>query len=140
MTKVSGNKQRIELSKELKAEAEKTLAINPRHSGAMHILGRWNYEVAGLSWFARAAAKIIYGGVPPGSYEQAKEWFERAIAIEPGMPLHHLWLGETLIKLHDYTGAREQLETCMHLGDVLWDDPLTKAKAQKALQEIEGKN
>jgi tetratricopeptide (TPR) repeat protein len=140
MTKVVGGKRKIELSKDVKREAETALSIDPRHAGAMHVLGRWNYEVAGLGWFSRATAKIIYGGVPAGSYEQAKEWFERAIAVRPEMPLNHLWLGETLIKLHDYTDAREELQTCVNLGDVLWDDHLTKAQAEKRLHDIEGKN
>lgn len=140
MTRVVGGKRRIELSKEVKREAEATLSLDPRHAGAMHVLGRWNYEVAGLGWFSRLAAKVIYGGVPPGaSYQQAKEWFERAIAVRPDMPLNYLWLGETLIKLDDYAGAREALQTCVNLGDVLWDDDLTKALAQKKLREIEGK-
>jgi tetratricopeptide (TPR) repeat protein len=140
MTKVVGNKRRIELSREVKDEAEAVLLIDPAHAGAMHILGRWNYEVAGLGWFSKVAAKIVYGGVPPGaSYQQAKEWFERAIVVRPDMPLNHLWLGETLIKLDDYVGAREQLQICLALGDVLWDDSRTRAQAQKRLHDIEGK-
>ncbi len=140
MTRVVGGKRRIELSKDVKREAETTLSLDPRHFGAMHVLGRWNYEVAGLGWFSRLAAKVVYGGVPPGaSYQQAKEWFERAIAIRPDMPLNHLWLGETLIKLRDYQGARGELQTCLDLDDVLWDDALTRALAQKKLRDIEGK-
>jgi len=140
MTGVVGGKRRLELSREVKHEAEVALSLDPRHHGAMHVLGRWNYEVAGLGWFTRAAAKVIYGGVPPGSYEQAKEWFEHAIALCPNMPLNPLWLGETLIKLHDYPGARAEFKTCVNLDDVLWDDPITRAHAQKMLHEIEGKN
>jgi tetratricopeptide (TPR) repeat protein len=140
MAKVVGGKRRIELSKDVKREAEATLALDPAHAGAMHVLGRWNYEVAGLGWFSKVAAKIVYGGVPPGaSYEQAQAWFERAIAVRPDMPLNRLWLGATLIKVHDYSGAREQLQMCLDLDDVLWDDPLTKAKAAKQLREIAGK-
>jgi len=140
MTKVIGGKRRIELSKEIKSEAEATLALDPHHAGAMHVLGRWNYEVASLGWFQKAAAKVVYGGVPPGaSYEQAQVWFNRAIAADPRMPLNHLWLGETLIKLHDYPRARDHLQTCLTLEDVLWDDPITKSQAQKQLREIEGK-
>ena len=140
MTKVVGGKRRIELSKDVQREAEATLSLDPNHAGAMHILGRWNYEVAGIGWLTKVAAKVVYGGAPPGaSYENAKEWFERAIAIRPDMPLNRLWLGETLIKLDDYTGAREQLQMCLALDDVLWDDHLTKAKAAKQLREIEGK-
>jgi tetratricopeptide (TPR) repeat protein len=140
MTRVVGGKRRIELSKDVKREAEATLSLDPGHPGALHVLGRWNYEVAGLGWLSRVAAKIVYGGVPPGaSYGSAKEWFERAIAVRPDMPLNRLWLGETLIKLQDYHGARAELETCLALDDVLWDDRATKALAQKKLREIEGK-
>lgn len=140
MTKTVGGKRKIELSKDVQREAETTLSLDPMHAGAMHILGRWNYEIAGLGWLSKVAAKIVYGGVPPGaSYEQAKEWFERAIAVRPDMPLNHLWLGETLIKVHDYPRAREELQTCLGLDDVLWDDPVTKAQAQRTLHEIEGK-
>jgi tetratricopeptide (TPR) repeat protein len=141
MTKVVGNKRKIELSKDVQHEAEATLALDPKHAGAMHILGRWNYEIASLGWLSKVAAKIVYGGVPPGaSYQQAKEWFERAIVVRPDMPLNHLWLGETLIKLDDYRRARDELETCLSLHDVLWDDSVTKARAQKQLHEIEGKD
>ena len=140
MTKVVGGKRKIELSKDVKREAELTLSLDREHYGAMHVLGRWNYEVASLGWLSKATAKIVYGGVPPGAtYAQAKEWFERAIAVRPDMPLNRLWLGETLIKLKDYPGAREELRMCLDLDDVLWDDGLTKAKAQRKLREIEGK-
>lgn len=140
ITKVIGGKRRIELSKGVKREAEAALAIDSTHAGAMHVLGRWNYEIAGLGWLSKVAAKVVYGGVPPGaSYEQAKTWFERAIASRPDMPLNHLWLGETLIKLEDYAGARVQLQECIDRPDVLWDDPRSKERARKALHEIEGK-
>jgi len=106
----------------------------------MHVIGRWNYEVAGVGWFTKVAAKVVYGGAPPGaSYQQAKEWFKRAIAVRPDIPLNHLWLGETLIKLDDYRGARAELQMCLDLDNVLWDDGLTKAQAQKQLREIENK-
>ncbi len=140
ITKLAGGKRKIELSKGVKHEAEVALSLDPAHVGAMHVLGRWNYEVAGLGWFSKAAARVVYGGVPPGaSYEKAKEWFERAIAARPDMPLNHLWLGQTLIKLDDYAGARVQLEECIDRPDVLWDDPRSKEHARKTLRDIEGK-
>jgi tetratricopeptide (TPR) repeat protein len=140
MTKVVGGKRKIELSKDVKREAETALALEPGHPGAMHVLGRWNYEVAGLGWVSKLTAKIVYGGVPSGAtYEHAKEWFELAIAARPDLPLNHYWLGETLIKLHDYPGAREELQACLDLDNVLWDDRVTKAQARKRLDEIAGK-
>ena len=135
-----GGKKKIALSKEVKVEAEKALEINPKHDGAMHAIGRWNYELANLSWFLKAAAKIIYGGVPTGaSNEQAKAWFEKALAISADKPVHHLWLGETLIELEDYTNARKHLEACVALKDFFWDDPKNKAQAQERLDDIKNK-
>jgi hypothetical protein len=75
---LAGGKRRIALSKEIKLQADSTLALNPRHFGAMHILGRWHYGIASLSWLERSFAKIIYGGVPPGaSMEKARSYFDR---------------------------------------------------------------
>lgn len=134
-----GGKQKIALSKEIKAEAERTLALDPQHDGAMHVLGRWNYELANLNWMLRAFAKVLYGGVPPGGNEEAKAWFEKALVIEPNSPSHHLWLGETLIQLKQYEQARAHLQACMNLPSLLWDDAMNRKQAAKTLQEIEGK-
>lgn len=135
-----GGKKKIALSKEVKREADAALVIKPDHDGAMHTLGRWHYELANLSWVLKAAAKIIYGGVPSGaSNEQAKVWFAKAIAIKPDVPVHYLWLGETLVKLGDYDSARQQLATCIALEDKFWDDADNKAQAKKKLDGIKGK-
>jgi len=135
-----GGKKKIALSKEVKAEAEKALEINPKHDGAMHAIGRWNYELANLSWVLKTAAKIIYGGVPTGaSNEEAKTWFEKAITVAPETPVHHLWIGETLTELEDYANARKHLETCISLNDVFWDDPMNKAQAGERLEDIKNK-
>lgn len=140
MANLAGGKRRIALSKEIKHEADSTLALNPKHFGAMHILGRWHYGIASLSWLERSVAKVIYGGIPQGaSMERARTYFEQAIALDPKTPINHYWLGETLIKLKDYTTARAELERCIELDDVLWDDKRTKEKAQQSLKDIEGK-
>jgi len=134
-----GGKRKIELSKEIKAEAERALALDPRHDGAMHVLGRWNYELANLSWVLRAFAKVLYGGVPPGGNKEARAWFEKALAVVPNSPAHHLWLGETFIKLKQYPLARQHLQICLRLPDLFWDDGINKKQAERALQEIAGK-
>lgn len=139
MADSEGKKRRIALSREVKREADATLAIDPRSFEALHVLGRWHYEIASVGWFERKMAKI-YGGVPSGaSMKEARSCFERAIALDPKSPINHLWLGETLIKLENYAAARESLERCIELDDTLWNDSITKARARQRLEEIDSK-
>ena len=131
----AGGKKKITLSKEIKAEAERTLALDSCHAGAMHILGRWHYELANLSWVLKSFAKMLYGGVPPGGgNEEARRWFEKALACDPRAPVHYLWLGKTLLELHEEDLARKNLEQCVHRAPVYWEDGVYKREAEKLLQ------
>jgi tetratricopeptide (TPR) repeat protein len=132
-----GGKKKIELSKEIKAEAERTLALDPCHDGAMHVIARWHYELGNLSWVLKSFAKVLYGGVPPsGGNEEARRWLEKAIACDPRSPLHHLWLGKTLLELKETDLARKSLEECLRLPPVYWDDEANKREAERLLQKI----
>lgn len=135
-----GGKTKIRLSKEVKAEADKAIALNPNHDGAYHIIGRWNYNIATLSGVLKFFAKVIYGGVPPGaSLEEAARMFAKAIEINGDKPIHRLEYGRTLIELEQYSAAREQLQKCIDLPQAQWDDPTSKEEAAKLLKEIAGK-
>ena len=135
-----GGKRRIALSREIKQQAEVALALEPRHWGAMHLLGRWNLEVASLNWFERSIAKVIYGGAPTGaSIANARTYFEQAVEVYPASPLNHLWLGEVLIRQKEYARAREELQDCIARKDIFWDDFVAKDRAKKRLEDIEGK-
>ncbi len=132
-----GGKTKIRLSKEVKQEAERTIALAPSHDSAYHILGRWNYNIATLSWVLKAFAKMIYGGVPPGaSLEEAANMFAKAVEINGNKPVHRLEYARTLIELGRHLEAREQLQTCVGLRQAQWDDPMTQEEAAKMLKEI----
>jgi len=132
-----GGKRKIQIARDVKAEAERALQINPKHYGALHVLARWHYELAGLNFIERAVAKIIFGGLPAGaSYEKAARYFEQTIALNPNGPVHRLDYGRTLFKLRRLQEARRQLETCIALPDLFWDDPRNKLEARKLLDKI----
>ena len=132
-----GGKRKIQIAKEVKAEAERALQCNPEHDGAMHVLGLWNYELADLNFIERAVAKIVFGGLPTGaSYEQAAQYFEQAIAHRPEAPLHHLEYGRTLFKLGRVVEARQQLERCAELPEFFWDDAQHKRAARRLLNKL----
>jgi tetratricopeptide (TPR) repeat protein len=132
-----GGKRKIQIAKEVKAEAERALQCNPEHDGALHVLGRWNYELADLNFIERAVAKIVFGGLPTGaSYEQAAQYFEQAIAHRPEAPVHHLEYGRTLLKLDRVAETRQQFERCVALPELFWDDARHKRAARKLLDKL----
>jgi tetratricopeptide (TPR) repeat protein len=131
-----GGKKKVEMSREVKDEFEKALAINPDHPGALHGLARWHREVANLPWVLKTAAKIIYGGLPPASNEQAIELFRKAITMEPDNIIHHLELGKTLLEVKDKEGARAEFQKALALPVVRADDPEWQEEARSELARI----
>ena len=132
-----GGKRKIQISKAVKAGAERTLQADSKHDGAMHMLGRWNYELADLNFVERTVAKIVFGGLPTGaSYEQSARYFEQAINLSPEKPMHHYEFARALLKLDRDTDARQHLEQCIALPDVFWDDAQHKLEARKLLEKL----
>lgn len=132
-----GGKMKINRSKVIQSEAEKTVALDPKHDGAYHVLGRWHREVANLSWFLKAAAKVIYGGVPPGaSNEAAVANFRQAIDIRPNWINHHLQLGLTYMKIKKWAEALDSFEAALKLPNIDHQDQEHKEKAKKLLGKV----
>jgi tetratricopeptide (TPR) repeat protein len=106
-----GGKEKLRLSKEIKSEADRALAIDPKQHRAEHVLGRWNRSIAELSIFEKAAANTIMGGLPKGATKEAAvTHFERAIELAPEHANHHLELGRTLLGLGLKAKARAEFE------------------------------
>ena len=137
---MEGGKTKIELSKELKAEADKAIELDPTHDGAYHIIGRWHREIANLSWVLKAAAKIVYGGVPKGaSNENAIANFEKAIKLRPDKTIHHLELGKTYKEMKKWKEARQALQKVLDLPIIDVGDEARKKEAKELLEEIKNK-
>jgi tetratricopeptide (TPR) repeat protein len=114
-----GRKARIRRAAIIRSEALRTIALNPRHDGAYHILGRWNAEIMRISGLGRFFAKSFLGA---GIFNQAS-WgkaiynMEKAVQLDPGRIYHHLDLAEIYAERKRVADARTQL----HLVDSLPD-------------------
>src|SRR5262249_790763 len=88
-----GPRSRLALSREIKAEADRSIALDPTLAGGYHVRGMWNRKIAGLSFWERTSARAVLRGVPKGaSMENAVADFQKAIELEPGAVVHHLEL------------------------------------------------
>lgn len=131
-----GGKNKLKLSKEVKAEADRAIQLNPRSDRAYHVLARWNRAIAQLSFFEKAGAKVIYGGVPKGaSMNNAVTLFEKAIELAPDYAHHRLELGRTYLDLGLKDKAREQLERALRSPRQSPFDPEYQAEAKRLLEK-----
>jgi tetratricopeptide (TPR) repeat protein len=87
----------------------------------LHMLGRWAYEVASISWWERRAAEAVVGPLPTADFEDAVELLQKAEAASEGedpakSSTQHenlLWLGKALLKAEK---AQEALESFQRLA------------------------
>jgi tetratricopeptide (TPR) repeat protein len=131
-----GGKEKVNMSKEIKEVFEHAIQLDPQHADALHGLARWHREVANLGFVLKAAAKIVFGGLPPASNEESVELFKRAIEIEPQNCAHHLELGKTYLEMREKDLAAEEFEEVLSLPVSDPDDPEWKAEAEELLDKI----
>ncbi len=133
-----GKKQRIRRAREIRDEARRTIALDPRHDGAYHILGRWNAEIMRLSGLSRFFAKQLLGaGVfSEASWDAAISNMERAVALDPERLYHHLELAEIYEDRKRYDDARAQLSELAALPDREIMDSVYRREAQALSRKI----
>jgi tetratricopeptide (TPR) repeat protein len=85
-------RDRVKYAVEVRETALKALQFQPRHPGALHVLGVWNAEVMRLNGILRSVAKAFLGGQVLGSasWAEAIRYLELAVAVEPNRLVHHL--------------------------------------------------
>lgn len=134
-----GVRDRVKYAKEIRAEALKSLEINPNHPGGLHVMGVWNAEVMRLNGVERFFAKNVLGGGVLGTanWKEAVSYMERAVAVDPDRLTHRLDLAKVYIDVKDKAKAREQLEFIVAATaqtDV--NDPAYKQEARAALAKL----
>lgn len=111
-----GARTKLAISKEIKAEADRAIALDPNIGRAWHVLAMWNIKVSSLNAIERMAANAVLGGVPKGaSFENAEAAFKKAIALEPQYINHRLEYGRLLKDLKRPADARRELERAVAL-------------------------
>lgn len=131
-----GNKEKVKLGLEIKQYADKALALDANHAMANAVLGIWHFELAGLGFVERAFAKLLFGGVPEGSYEQSAEHLAKAVAKSPNVIFYRNAYAKALLKLGRDAEAKQQLEIALKLPLVVAGDKQNKRESRLLLADI----
>ena len=134
-------RDRIRYAVEIYAAGNRTLALDPAHDGAHHLLGLWHAEVMRLSGFNRFMARNLLGGKILGqaSWARAIEHLEAAVRLDPGRIFHRLDLARVYVDRKRYPDARAELEKIATLPDRLRVDPRYRADAADLARTIAGR-
>jgi tetratricopeptide (TPR) repeat protein len=131
------NKKLVADVKDIKTYADKALSINPNHARANYVLGKWNFEVLTLSWAKKAAVKVLFGGMPPATIENAYKHMEKCKAIEPYFVPNYLDLAKVYKYDHKPAQSIEVLNQLVKLPTRTGDDAALKSEGKKLLSEMQ---
>lgn len=127
-----GARERVKRATEVRAEALRTIELDPHHDGGWHILGRWNAEVERLSTIQRFFAKAFLGAsvFNTASWDEAERDLRLAVLYGPTKIVHRLDLAEILVSRKKWREAKQQLDAVAALPSVDVSDPSYKRQAQ----------
>jgi tetratricopeptide (TPR) repeat protein len=130
------NQTKVVYSRQIKAECERAIALDPRQDVAYYLLARWNFGVANMNWLYKGLVRIIYGGLPEASNTEALKDLQQAIALNPARIIHHEELAKVYLALGQKDAARRQLEECARLKPTDPDDEDARADAARELSDL----
>lgn len=130
------NQTKVNYSRRLKEETERAITLDPKLDLAYHMLARWHFEVAEMNFILRGIAKLVYGGIPKGTLDEARANFEKALALAPRRIIHRHQLAQTFLALRKKPDAIAQLQHCLTLMPTDKDDAEAQQAAAKQLREL----
>ncbi|TNE71457.1 tetratricopeptide repeat protein [bacterium] len=137
MGDIMGAKQRVQNATLIKEHTEKALEIDPSHAAAWHLLGKLNYRLHNLNMAEKAAAAVLFGGLPSGvSTEKAAEYYQKAVDLRGDYLLYRLDLSVALIKLGKKAEAKKVLEKAITLPAITEDDPQNIEDCKNLLKRL----
>ena len=77
-----GKRDQVKYAGDVRVHALDALKLNPKHPGAMHVMGMWNYNVMRLSGITRFMAKTFLGGkvFDSANWDDAQKYMEESAA------------------------------------------------------------
>ncbi|HYF31596.1 MAG TPA: hypothetical protein VD993_10795 [Chitinophagaceae bacterium] len=136
MAMLTGGKEKIQYVNDIKLYAENTLKYDPNSFKAYHILGKWHYEVSNLNSLERTMARIMFGGLPKASLQDAIKYYEKSLSLQPGFSINYLELAKAYRRNHEKNKAIDMLTRLQNIPNKIEDDARIKREGQQLLNEI----
>ena len=133
-----GKKEQVKYAGDVRSTALDALKINPKHPAALHVMGKWNYEVLRLSGITRFMAKTFLGGkvFDSASWDDAQRFMEESTAVDPTRLIHHLDLARVYAARGNKDKAREQYDAVIKGTPTEYNDKKYQAEAADEIKDV----
>jgi tetratricopeptide (TPR) repeat protein len=133
-----GVRDRVKYAGDVRTHALEALKINPKHPGAEHVMGMWNYNVMRLSGMSRFMAKTFLGGrvFDSANWDDAQRYMEESVANEPNRLVHHLDLARVYAARGDKDRARAQYEATIRGTASEYNDKQFQRQASDEIADV----
>ena len=133
---LEGTEQKIKNSYEVEKYALRAIELDSDYDGTYHVMGRWHYELANLSWIERKIAEWVYSTPPEGGYDQAADFFKKAITVKEDEIRHYFWLAKTYLEMDAYKEAKKIFEKILILTPFDESDINMQSESKEYLEDL----
>jgi len=134
-----GTKDQIDGSKQIRAEIDKAIELDPNNDLAYHALGRWHRRMAEIGGAKRFFGGLLYGSIPKGSFAESEKNLKKAVEMKPEYVNHHLELGLTYEALQKNDLAAQEFQKAIDLPKTTSKDDVLKKDAETELAKLKKK-
>lgn len=133
-----GKRDQVKYAGDVRTQALEALKLNPKHAGAEHVMGMWNYNIMKLSGVTRFMAKTFLGGkvFDSANWNDAQRYMEESVANEPDRLVHHLDLARVYVARGMKDQARAQYQAAISAPPTEYNDKHFQAEAAKELEQL----
>lgn len=132
-----GSKEKVKLSEKVEKNIQKALAINPNYADAYVVLGIYYKEVAGLNSFLKAFARLFFGNLPEGTYEDAVRSFRKAITLKTSRAIYtYFHLGRTYEQMNEFGQAKNIYLKALNFPETDHRDHIVIRRMKERLQSL----
>lgn len=134
---ISGARDRVAASRAIKKYVDRALRQDSTNAGAWHVLGRWHFKVANLSWIERAAANTLFGGIPGNATNQkAADAIEKAISLNEDYILYYVDLAKVYKEMGREQEAVATCQTALDKPLLTPDDERLKRDCRHLIESV----
>jgi hypothetical protein len=133
----AGAKEKAAYIKEVKTYIDKLILIDSTFAPAWHLSGEWNMEVSSLNFAERAAARLLFGGLPQASVQKAIADYSKSQKLDPSNIRNRFALAQALHADHKDLDAIAMLQQALRLRPIYQDDRDTQKACREMIQQLQ---